>query len=192
LWRDDWPVAGENLPAGTYEIQSERSGGALQLATDFVRMDFDFRRSFFAPPGTKVEPIPNQTLEQDSAAWPSGRVAVDLGDYMIRAHQQWTIAPVPEAGGVFGTPYYKIIIAGTDRALTATPDNVVVAEPEFTGASQQLWRIDQLTDGTYRIMPKQPLTAKTPLALVAIGASTPVLAPFDPNSATGRWTFKTP
>jgi arabinan endo-1,5-alpha-L-arabinosidase len=192
LWQDGWPVAGENLPAGTYEIQSERSGGALQLATDFVRIEFDRRRSFSAPAGEELRPIPNQTLAQDSAVWPSGAIAVDLGDYMIRPHQQWTITPVAEAGGAFGAPYYRIGIAGTDRVLAATSENTVVAQPAFTGAAEQLWRIDQLTDGTYRIMPKQALDAKAPLALVAIGASTPVLARFNPADASGRWTFKTP
>lgn len=192
LWKDGWPVAGENVTPGTYEIQSERSGGALELAVDFVRLPFDFRRAFFSPPGAKLGAIANQTLDQDRAVWPSGTIAVDLGDYMIRPHQQWTITPVPEAGGAFGAPYYKIAIAGTDRVLAATPQNTVVAVPAFTGAADELWRIDQLTDGTYRIMPKQPLEAKNPLALVAIGASTPVLAPFKPADDRGRWTFKTP
>jgi arabinan endo-1,5-alpha-L-arabinosidase len=192
LWKDGWPAAGENLRAGTYEIQSERSGGALQLATDPVRMNFDFRRAFRVDPNEPVAPIANQTLAEDSAGWPTGKVAVDLGDYMIRAHQQWTITPVPDAGGAFGTPYYKIMIAGTERALTATRDNVVVAEAAFTGAPEQLWRIDQLIDGTYRIMPKQSLDAKAPLALVALGASTPVLARFNPTDDSGRWTFQTP
>lgn len=192
LWKDGWPVAGENVPPGTYEIQSERSGGALQLTTDFVRMPFDFRRAFRADPYEKVAPIPNQTLAEGSAAWPAGRIAVDLGDYMIRAHQQWTITPVPEAGGAMGTPYYTIAIAGTGRVLAASPDKTVVAKPAFTGAADQLWRIDQLTDGTYRIMPKQPLDAREPLALVAIGASTPILAPFKPGDDSGRWTFRTP
>jgi arabinan endo-1,5-alpha-L-arabinosidase len=124
--------------------------------------------------------------------WPSGPVAVDLGDYMIRPHQQWTIAPEPSAGGAFGAPYYRIGIAGTNRVLAATPENTVVAQPAFTGAAEQLWRIDQLTDGTYRIMPKQALDVKQPLVLVAIGASTPVLARFNPADDSGRWTFKTP
>ena len=192
LWKDGWPIAGQNVEPGTYEIQSERSGGALELATDFVRLPFDFRRAFMSPPGAKLGPIPNQTLAQDEAVWPAGKISVDLGDYMIRPHQQWTVTPVPEAGGAFGAPYYKIAIAGTDRVLAATPDNTVVADPGFTGAPEQLWRIDQLTDGTYRIMPKQPLDKKDYVALVAIGASTPVLAWFDPDSDTGRWTFKTP
>ena len=61
---------------------------------------------------------------------------------------------VPDAGGYPGSPYFKITIAGTDRALAATADGEVISVPAFTGAPEQLWRIDQLTDGTYRIMPK--------------------------------------
>ena len=38
LWKDGWPYAGDNFREGTYEIQSERSGYALELAVDFVRM----------------------------------------------------------------------------------------------------------------------------------------------------------
>jgi arabinan endo-1,5-alpha-L-arabinosidase len=192
LWRDGWPMEGENVKPGVYEIESERSGAALQLTTDFVRMDFDPRRSFFAAPTDPVGPIPNQTLAQDSANWPSGAVDVDLGDYMIRAHQQWEITPVPEAGGVMGTPYYKIVIAGTGRALTAAANSKVEAQPGFTGAPEQLWRIDQLTDGSYRIMPKSAPGADSPVALVAIGASTPTLMRFDPASDAGRWRFRAP
>jgi len=192
LWRDGWPMAGENLKAGTYEIASKRSGNALQLDVDFVRIPFDFRRSFFAKPGEPIVPIPDQTLAQDSAGWPSGRVAVDMGEYMIRPHQQWTITPVADAGGYMGAPYYKILIAGTTRALAATQNDEVEAVPAFTGASAQLWRIDQLTDGSYRISPSVRPSGGGDLALMAIGASTPTLAAFDPTSDKGRWTFKTP
>jgi len=190
LWKDGWPQGGDNLAPGTYEIQSARAGGALELAVDFVRMPIDRRGGFFGPPPGPVTPVALQTLAQDMAVWPAGAIDVDLGDYMIRPHQQWTITPV--AGGYFGSPYFKIVIAGTDRALAATPDRKVVAVPAFTGADEQLWRIDQLIDGTYRITPKASLGSKTPLALVAIGASTPVLAKFDPSSDAGRWEFKTP
>jgi len=34
LWKDGWPVAGENLKAGTYEIESARTGTALELAVE--------------------------------------------------------------------------------------------------------------------------------------------------------------
>ena len=32
LWRDGWPVAGENFKEGTYQIESARTGTALELA----------------------------------------------------------------------------------------------------------------------------------------------------------------
>ena len=56
--------------------------------------------------------------------------------------------------------------------------------PAFTGAPEQLWRIDQLADGTYRLMPKAMPDSNEPLALSAVGSSTPTLARFDPT-ATG-------
>jgi arabinan endo-1,5-alpha-L-arabinosidase len=33
LWKDDWPVAGDNFKEGTYEIQSERSGYPKEFKT---------------------------------------------------------------------------------------------------------------------------------------------------------------
>jgi arabinan endo-1,5-alpha-L-arabinosidase len=191
LWRDGWPVEGENVQAGTYEIESERSGRALELAVDFVRIDFDPRRSFMAGPDAPVTPIPDQTLAQDSAVWPNGAIVVDLDDYMVRPHQTWTITPMPAAGGYFGAPFYHIAVAGTDRALAVGKDGAIVAEPATSGA-EQLWQIDQLTDGTYRIMPRNMPDPAKPVALVAIGASTPALVAFDPNSDAGRWRFRQP
>lgn len=189
LWRDGWPVRGRNVQPGTYEIQSERSGNALQLKTDFVRIDFDARRSFMARRDDPVAPLLDQSLAQNSAAWPQGSTRVELSAYMVRPNQHWTIAPVQGAGGYFGAPYYSITIAGTDRALAVRQDGLEVETvPSFTGDAAQLWRIDQLTDGTYRITPrKQPVGAD--MALVAIGTSTASLTRFDPASPAGRWRF---
>ncbi len=100
--------------------------------------------------------------------------------------------PVANAGGYPGSPYFKIVITGTDRTLAATADGEVIAVPAFTGAPEQLWRIDQLTDGTYRIMPMVVPDSTEPLALTAVGASTPTLASFDPKSDKARWNFKKP
>jgi arabinan endo-1,5-alpha-L-arabinosidase len=111
---------------------------------------------------------------------------------MLLAHQKWTITPLTNAGGYPGSPYFKITIAGTDRALSATPEAEVTVVPAFTGQPEQMWRIDQLTDGTWRIMPKVVPNATEPLALIAVGASTPTLAKFDPSSDTGRWNFRMP
>ncbi len=225
LWKDGWPVGGDNFKEGTYEIQSERSGYALELAVDFVRMPgrggfggpggFGGRNrggpggtnspnrtnapggmgggmGFNRAPVGPVTPIPSQTLDQVSSNWPAGNIDIRLGDYLMRPHQTWTITAVTNAGGYPGSPYFKITIAGTARALAATAEAEVITVPAFTGAPEQLWRIDQLTDGTYRIMPKFTPDAKEPLALTAVGASTPTLAKFDPNSDKARWNFKTP
>jgi arabinan endo-1,5-alpha-L-arabinosidase len=111
---------------------------------------------------------------------------------MIRPHQKWTVTPVPNAGGSPGSPSFKIVIAGTDRALAATADSEVVTVPAFTGQPEQLWSIDPLSDGTYRITPKAVPNTTEPLALTAIGYSTPTLAKFDPKSDKSRWNFKAP
>ncbi len=192
LWRDGWPVGGSNLSPGTYEIQSQRSGNALQLRTDFVRIAFDARRSFMARPTDPVSPLPDQSLGENSASWPAGSTSVDLSAYMVRPNQQWTVAPVAGAGGYFGAPYYSIRIAGTDRALAVRADGrEVESVPRFTGDDAQLWRIDQLTDGTYRISPKIQ-AAEGDLALMAIGTSTVTLDRFDATTDAGRWRFQAP
>ena len=64
--------------------------------------------------------------------------------------------------------------------------------PAFTGGPEQLWRIDQLADGTWRIMPKSIPNSKETLALSAVGSSFATLAKFDPKSEKQRWLFKTP
>lgn len=188
LWKNDWPVAGEAFKEGTYEIESERRGYALELAVDFVRMNTE-RRRFWGEDNEPVEPIKSQTLEEVIGTWPKGDIDVRIGDYMFRPHQRWTITAVPEAGGYLGGPYYKIVIEGTNRALAATADAEVIAVPEFTGAPEQLWRIEQLTDGTYRIMPKQVPGTDEELVLVSVADSTPSLGKFDMNSDNSKWTF---
>ncbi|HHY86032.1 MAG TPA: family 43 glycosylhydrolase [Verrucomicrobia bacterium] len=193
LWKDGWPVAGEQFMGAVFQIHSERKGYALELAVDFVRMAGGRRGGRGAGrSGEPLTPIPLQTLAEVSTNWPDGNIGLRLGDYMLRPHQKWAVTPVTNAGGYLGSPWFKITIAGTDRTLTATADREVVAAPAFTGAPEQLWRIDQLVDGTFRIMPKAVPGCDEPLALTAIGASTPTLAKFDPESDKARWTFRAP
>jgi len=189
LWKNGWPYAGDNFKEGTYEIESERRGYALELTVDFVRMAGGMRgmsRNSDEP----VKPVASQELTDVIKTWPEGKINVRIGDYMFRPHQKWTITAAPNAGGYLGAPYYKIVIAGTDRALAATAEGEVETVPAFTGAPEQLWRIDQLTDGTYRIMPKVVPNSKEQLVLVSTGDSTPSLAPFDMNSDNSKWNFK--
>lgn len=189
LWKNGWPVGGDLFEEGTYEIESERRGYALELAVDFVRIQYE-RQRFWEKNDKPIVPLKSQTLEEVSGNWPKGDIGVRIGDYMFRPHQRWTITAVPEAGGYLGGPYYKIVIEGTDRALAATADAEVVTVPQFTGAPEQLWRIDQLTDGTYRIMPKKVPGTDKELVLVSVGDSTPSLGTFDMNSDNSKWNFK--
>jgi len=209
LWKDWWPVAGDNFKEGTFVIQSERSGYALELAVDTVPMPQIRHRLAGGPsgppgPNTSSAPLPPVAPEaptgpvalQEVATvakdWPAGNIKVRLGDYIIRPHQKWTITPVVGHGGYPGSPFFKITIAGTDRALAATADAELVTVPAFTGAPEQLWRIDQLTDGTYRIMPKAVPNTKGEFALSAVGASTISLVKFDPLGDQARWTLRSP
>jgi arabinan endo-1,5-alpha-L-arabinosidase len=208
LWRDGWPVAGENLKEGTYELESVRTGTALELAVEGMPVGGRRARGGRGgspgpvgggrgggPPGTgggmfagTGAPIPPQDVAEVSKTWPTGNSDLRMANYQCQAQQKWTITAVPNAGGYPGSPYFKITIAGTDRALAASEDAELVALPAFTGGPEQLWRIEQLPDGAWRIMPK----SQQSLALSAVGSSFATLAKFDPKSDKQRWTIKTP
>jgi arabinan endo-1,5-alpha-L-arabinosidase len=115
-----------------------------------------------------------------------------MGNYMSQAQQNWTLTPIPDAGGYPGSPYFKITIAGTDRALAATVDAELITVPSFTGAPEQLWRLDQLSDGSWRIMPKAAPNGTGVLSLSAVGSSFATLARFDPSSEKQRWLLRIP
>ena len=115
-----------------------------------------------------------------------------MSPYMLQAQQKWAVTPVADAGGYPGSGYFKITIAGTERALAATEDRELAVVPAFTGAPGQLWRIDQLSDGTYRIAPKAVPNSSEALALSAVGSSMPTLAKSNPDSDRQRWNLRMP
>ncbi len=240
LWKDGWPVAGDNFKEGTYEIESIRTGTALELAVEGVPVGGARGRGARgagvgrrgapgggtngpAGSGGQIAPgglgetnaagglgarggggggrgmfggqggvIPPQDVAQVSTNWPAGNIDTRMANYMDQAQQKWAATAVTHAGGYPGSPYFKITIAGTDRALAATGDGELVVLPSFTGEPQQLWRLDQLADGSWRIMPKSVPNTKEPLALSAIGSSFATLAKFNPDSDKQRWLFKAP
>jgi arabinan endo-1,5-alpha-L-arabinosidase len=243
LWKDGWPVAGENMKEGTYEIESVRTGTALELAVEGVPVGgrrigrgggpgagrggqgavvnpaqagaaggrgvagdpnqaaargaqggaaggaAGAGRGMFGGTGS---PIPPQDVAEVSKNWPAGNIDIRLSNYLCQAQQKWAITPVADAGGYLGSPYFKITIAGTGRTLAVGEDGELVSLPAFTGGNEQLWRIDQLTDGSWRIMPKAVPNSKDALVFSAVGASFATLAKFDPKSDRQRWVFKTP
>jgi arabinan endo-1,5-alpha-L-arabinosidase len=191
LWRDGWPVAGDNFTAGTYSLQSARTGTVLELALQGTPVG-GFRQRGPGPAAPVSDaPIPDQDAAQVSANWPT-TAGVRLGPALLQAQQKWAISPVAGAGGYPGSPYFKICIAGTERALAATAGGELTTVQAFSGAPEQLWRIDQLADGTYRLMPKSVPGSQESLALSAVGSSTPTLAKFDPNSDRQRWRIGAP
>jgi len=198
LWRDGWPVAGENLAGGTYEIESLRTGTALELAVEGEPVGG--RRGRGAGPGAGSGrggargsmPVADQDAAVVARSWPAGAIALRMSPYLLQAQQKWAITPVADAGGYPGAPYYRIRIAGTEWTLAATADRELIAEPDFTGAPEQLWRVDQLPDGSYRLMPKAVPGSDEPLALSAVGSSKPTLERFDAASDRQRWHLLTP
>ena len=188
LWKDGWPIAGDHLKGGIYEIESMRTGTALEMAVEGYPVGGPRVRRGPGMFTGEAAPIPSQDVAQVSAKWPSGSVDVRMANYLCQAQQKWSIAAVPDAGGYIGSPYFKITVAGTDRALAATEDGELVVLPSFSGGNAQLWRIDQLPDGTWRIGPK----SNSVFALSAVGASFATLSKFDPKSDKHRWLLKTP
>ena len=192
LWKNGWPYAGEQLKAGTYCILSERRGYSLELAVDFVRMNvarqgwFNRNQAQQEPP----KPIANQTLAEVIGTWPQGDIAVRCSDYMFRPWQKWEL--VPTGKGTITGPLYIIRISGTNRALTATAD-LELTTKEFAELDEQLWRIEQLTDGTYRIMPYVIPGMdgfNTRYCIYSAADSTPTLAIYDFNSDNSKWNFR--
>ena len=190
LWKDGWPVAGDNVEQGTYRIESVRTGTALELAVEGVPVGGRRARGrgFAGTAGA----IPPQDATQVQSKWPTGNIDIRMANYLDQAQQKWTIAPVPDSGGYLGSPYFKIAVAGTARALAATEDGELIAVSNFSGAPEQLWRIDQLVDGTYRIMPKAIPGSKASLAISAVGSSFATLSKYNPHSEKQRWQLKKP
>ena len=188
LWKDGWPVAGRLVEEGEYSIVSERRGYSLELSVNDVPMNTGARSMSWNAEGPVVA-LEDQKLSDVIGTWPKGNIELRIGPELFRPHQAWVITEVPEAGGFLGGAYCKITIAGTGRTLAATADKEVTTVPEFTGAPEQLWRIDQLIDGTYRIMPKAVPGTDEELVLVSVADSTPSLGVFDPNSDNSKWNL---
>ena len=232
LWKDGWPVAGDTLRDGTYQIESVRTGTALEMAVE--GMPVGGRRERRGGPGSggaggagpgggpppgggggggpggggpgggpppggggglfagTGRPIPDQDPAQVSTNWPAGETHLRMANYLCQAQQKWTLTAVTNAGGHLGSPYFKITVANTDRALAATAEGELAVVPAFTGAPEQLWGIDQLVDGTWRLRPKSVPGREDSFALSAVGASFATLSRFDPGSTKHRWILKAP
>jgi len=166
LWSaDGWPVAGDNLGAGVYQIVSRQSENALEVRVPTV------------PPASRPAGLPAPTGPvQDVPGVQIGPPVLRLGRYLTLDNQRWTIAP---AGGGF----YKIVNLGANLALGISADAWQLAA--YTGADGQLWQLDQFPDGGYRIRNKSTGAA---LATSASGLTVGLFVHDDAH----LWTIVTP
>jgi hypothetical protein len=254
LWKDGTLADADFLRDGTYQIESVRSGMALELAVEGVpvgggrggrggggfggrgarggpgaaggagdtnaatpQVGFGGRGGtnapqvgFGAPGETNAAGeaarggggrgmfgglggvIPPQDVAQVSTNWPAGNIDTRLANYLCEAQQKWAIAAVPNTGGDPGSTCFKITTAGTDRALAATAERELVTLPAFTGGAEQLWRIEKLADGTWKVSPKSAPDSKEAFALSAVGTGFATLAKFDSSSDKQHWYIKAP
>lgn len=147
LWTlDGWPLPGENVKEGTYQIRSQYTGTVLQ------------------PSGGSTNSGAAQTAR-----------------YLSREHQKWNIAPA-------GNGFYKII--GTANGLALQASGSTVETQPFIGAESQLWKLDQLSDGSRRISSKVGKLALTALVKEKSGNGV-ALQSFTGDDAQ-RWVITTP
>src|ERR1043166_3310973 len=85
LWRDGWPVAGENFKEGTYEIESVRTGTAVEMAVQGTPVGGP--RAGRGRVNTPSSPIPAQDASQVSANWPMGALDARMAPYLLQAQQ---------------------------------------------------------------------------------------------------------
>ena len=176
LWKDGWPVAGENLKEGTYEIESVRTGTALELAVEGVPVGGRRGRGGAAAGGPAGR---GRRSAGGEALRPGSGLFAGTGSRFRRRMSRRFRRTGPRATSTSAWPTTcarpsrsgRLRASPTPAAIPARPisrsrspariarwrpptDGELVALPAFTGAPEQLWRIDQLTDGTWRIMPK--------------------------------------
>src|SRR5690606_34828297 len=88
LWRDGWPVAGDNLEPGEYTIESARTGTVLELAVQGVPVGGPRPPRPPGPPGAAPpprNPVPVQQAADVESSWPAGAVEPRLAPAMLQA-----------------------------------------------------------------------------------------------------------
>ena len=93
LWRDGWPVAGDNLVAGTYTIESARTGTVLELAVQGFPVGGFRPRAVPAAAAhrrsrSRDHPSPIRNPRKSRRNWPA-TTDVRLAPAMLQAQQKW-------------------------------------------------------------------------------------------------------
>ncbi len=165
LWTQaGWPVAGDHLADGDWQIVSRQSENTFGIYPDPHGPDANGPK----PQPGKPTPVP----------------APRLNRYLARDYERWTISPA--VGGL-----YRIVNKATGEALGLSAGARGGAEGEvstapFRGDPGQLWSLDQFPGGGYRIA--NPATG---LALTGGTKGAVIAAPFVRDDLH-LWTLTTP
>jgi arabinan endo-1,5-alpha-L-arabinosidase len=167
LWSaDGWPVAGDNLADGTYQMVSRQSEYTLEEHIPGAPAP-----AAVTPP--RVDPAFPATQKE-----PTGPPSLRVTRYLTLENQKWTIVPV--AGR-----FYKLVNAATGDAL-GIAEGGSVGLGAYTGADGQMWNLEEFPDGGYRIGNKA-----SGMSLAASGGGGIAVSAFVRDDAH-LWTIMTP
>ena len=175
LWRDGWPVAGEQRQGGHVRdrVGAHRHGARAGRAGRAGRRSPRTRRSWR---GRQRPPARRRRLRHRRFRRRRHRRSRRTGrPASRRAHGALPAPGAAEMDDRAGRQCRRLsrLAVLQDHASPARiarwrPPRMAnwSSLPAFTGAPEQLWRIDQLADGTYRVMPKAvPNASRTAGAL---------------------------
>jgi arabinan endo-1,5-alpha-L-arabinosidase len=169
LWSvDGWPVAGDNLVDGPYQIVSRQSENTLEEHVPTAP----------PPPRPAGAPAPAGPV-QDVPGVPIGPPALRLARYLALDRQRWTVSPA-------GRGFSKIVDVGSGDALTAATGSSAVGLAAYTGSDGQMWQLDEFPDGGYRIRNKASGLCLTATGGGGVGTSAFV------RDDLHLWTITTP
>jgi arabinan endo-1,5-alpha-L-arabinosidase len=175
LWAvNDWPVAGDNLAEGTYEIISRQSEYTFEEHLPVPPKPADMGK---AVTGESAESATAVASAPPSPTAPAPVGVLHLVRYIAIDNEKWKIAPV--RGG-----FYSLANAGTGDAIGAAVSGVELAP--YAGKDSQMWRLEQFPDGGYRIVNKA-----TGKCLTAEGATGVTSGDFVRDDGH-LWTITTP
>jgi len=141
LWTpDDWPLPGDNIRDGTYQIRSQRTGMILQSSTNVVKTERylarDYQKWNITSAGHGFYKISDVAVTN---ALEAAEGTLDLSPFTGADNQLWKIDQLDDGS-------YRIDSKVAKSALTAAfkirPGNGVVLQP-FDGNGSQRWVITE-------------------------------------------------
>jgi arabinan endo-1,5-alpha-L-arabinosidase len=140
LWTlDGWPLPGENVRDGTYQIRSQRTGMVLQSSTNVVKTERylarDYQKWTITPAGHGFYEINSAS---DTNCLEAAGAAVDIAPFTGADNQLWKIDQLADGSHRIASKIDKLALTA---AFKSKPGNGVALQP-FTGDDAQRWVID--------------------------------------------------